>query len=160
MTSLGSVFEPEGSGPRGRDLQFLVRVHPSQLEQAGSLWIPVPVWLRIGSEQVARTVRADDPEETIVVALPASSPETFRLRLRGYGEPLPDGRSGDLLLTIRSDEDAEPLPWMAAPPANPDAPPALRRQAPSSEGASALRIVGYVAGAGLLWWMLLVLGGF
>lgn len=116
MTELGSIFEPEADGPRGRDLRHDVTVPAWAAGFEPGYSVDVPLQLPAPGGYVARAVSAHDPGAAIHLRLPAGFPSGGALRLRGQGEAVDGGRPGDLLLTIHLDA-SQPTPpggWPSA----------------------------------------------
>jgi hypothetical protein len=109
LGTLGNIFEPQGEGPRGRDLEHVVRINRAQLSAGRALAPRVPLRLDIDGMPVPRNVHPDDPPGAVVLRLPDAAPERFRLRLRGHGEANTDGVPGDLFLTVLLDETASDI---------------------------------------------------
>lgn len=125
MADLGSIFEGEGDGPRGRDLRVTVRV-PRAAPQ-GEVRVRVP--LDVAAE--GGYVRRADPHgdgETVTLRLPQPVPDGAVLRLRGMGEvpPGPGGTAGDLYIALEpvagqgdlvpaaAANPAASIPWVGA----------------------------------------------
>ncbi|MBZ5714665.1 DnaJ C-terminal domain-containing protein [Nannocystis pusilla] len=111
MTQLGSIFEPEAPGPRGRDLHADVTV------PAWALGLPFPFEVRVPLDLAAeggyarRVVSSLDTDDRVRLSLPAGFPPGGVVRLRGQGEAHPDGRPGDLLVHVEVDRrSTEPPP--------------------------------------------------
>jgi len=111
VTQLGSIFEPEAPGPRGRDLHADVTV------PAWALGLPFPFEVRVPLELAAeggyarRVVSSLDTDDRVRLSLPAGFPTGGVVRLRGQGEARPDGRPGDLLVHVEVDRRrTEPPP--------------------------------------------------
>jgi hypothetical protein len=111
VTALGSIFEPEAEdGPRGRDLRHEVTVPAWVAGHEPGYRVDVPLQLPALGGYVDRAVSAHDPDTSIHFTLPPGFPSGGALRLRGQGEPVPGGRSGDLHLVVHLD------PSQATPP--------------------------------------------
>ena len=118
MAELGSIFEPEGEGPRGRDVRVRVRCPAWALGDPEGVELEVPAAVEIDGERVARTRSGFDAGERIRVNLPDGFPDGGTLRLRGQGEtPAGGGRAGDLLVTVAIDEAARVRPEAGRGPA-------------------------------------------
>ncbi|MDC0717336.1 hypothetical protein [Nannocystis bainbridge] len=145
MTQLGSIFEPEAPGPRGRDLHADVTV------PAWALGLPFPFEVRVPLDLAAeggyarRTVSSLDSDDRVRLSLPADFPTGGVLRLRGQGEALDGGRPGDLLVHVEVDpRRGEPPPEVKlalaampspAPPAAADEATALAYRLPAQSPA-------------------------
>jgi len=104
VTELGSIFEPEaGDGPRGRDLRHEVTVPAWVAGHEPGTAVDVPHQLPALGGYVERAISAHDPGTAIHIRIPAGFPSGGALRLRGQGEPGPDGRNGDLHLVVHLD---------------------------------------------------------
>jgi hypothetical protein len=116
VTELGSIFEPEVAGPRGRDLRHDVTVPAWAAGFEPGYSVDVPLQLPAAGGYVARAVSAHDPGAAILLRLPAGFPSGGALRLRGQGEAVDGGQPGDLLLTIHLDpaQTTPPGGWPAA----------------------------------------------
>jgi len=102
VSQLGSIFEPERDGPRGRDLRAEVTVpawacgHPDGFAARVPLELPA-----LGG--YAMRAAGHDEGDLVRLFLPPEFPEGGVLRLRGQGEARTGGPSGDLLLTVHID---------------------------------------------------------
>ena len=104
---LGNIFDAvEGEGPRGEDLFHTIEMPRSALGHPGGQLVPVPEKIVHAGERVRRVADADPEPGWVHLQLGADVPEGARLRLRGQGEAKTDGRPGDLILTLRFNEDA------------------------------------------------------
>ena len=111
MAELGSIFEPEREGPRGRDVRVRVSCPAWALGDPEGVELEVPAVVEIDGERVARTRSGFDVGERIRVNLPDGFPDGGTLRLRGQGEtPARGGRAGDLLVTVAIDGAARVRP--------------------------------------------------
>ncbi len=116
MAELGSIFEEQGDGPRGRDLRVTVRVPRSAPH--GEVRVRVP--LEVAAE--GGYVRRADPHgdgETLTLRLPDPIPPGAVLRLRGLGAlaPAAGGAPGDLYVELEPVDgagDLVPAPAAAA----------------------------------------------
>lgn len=106
MTALGSVFEPEGEGRKGRDLRHAITVRRDQL--GAPIAVAVPLEIALDDDVVARAVGPGEQGDQVVLNLPETVPSGATLRLRGQGEALVGGRPGDLYLTITITEKPGP----------------------------------------------------
>lgn len=128
MTQLGSIFEPEAPGPRGRDLHAEVTVPAWALGLPFGHEVQIPLELAATGGYARRAVSAFDADDRVRLSLPADFPSGGVLRLRGQGEPLEGGRPGDLLVHVEVDgRRSEPPPEVKAvlasmPPAPAPAP--------------------------------------
>ena len=104
MSQLGSIFEPDsGAGPRGRDLRAEVIVPAWACGHPDGYAVEVPRELpALGG--YAQRAAGHDVGDLVHLRLPPEFPEGGVLRLRGQGEALSGGPSGDLLLTVRVDQ--------------------------------------------------------
>lgn len=115
MTQLGSIFEPEAPGPRGRDLHADVTVPAWALGLPFGYEVQVPLELAAEGGYARRVVSGLDAGDRLRLALPAGFPSGGVLRLRGQGEALSGGRPGDLLVHVDVDRRRrEPPPEVAA----------------------------------------------
>lgn len=115
MTQLGSIFEPEPSGPRGRDLHADVTVPAWALGVPTGIDVQVPLDLAAEGGYARRVAHAGDAGDRIRLNLPAGFPDGGVLRLRGQGEALDGGRAGDLLVHVEVDRArSEPPPEIRA----------------------------------------------
>ncbi|PCC72348.1 hypothetical protein SAMN02745121_01551 [Nannocystis exedens] len=131
MTQLGSIFEPEAPGPRGRDLHADVTVPAWALGLPFAYEVRVPLDLAAEGGYARRTVSSLDTDDRVRLSLPAGFPTGGVVRLRGQGEALAGGRPGDLLVHVEVDRRrTEPPPEVKlalaampapAPPAETDA---------------------------------------
>lgn len=116
MSSLGSVFEPDGDGAKGRDLRYAITLRRDQL--GAPVEVEVPLNLPIDDEVVPRAIGPGESGANITLNLPESVPSGAALRLRGQGEDIDDGRAGDLYLTVTITEKPGPQPpyggWLVA----------------------------------------------
>lgn len=105
MSQLGSIFEPETAGPRGRDLRAEVRVPAWACGHPDGYSVEVPRELPAPGGYARRVHSGLDTGDVVHLRLPANFPDGGTLRLRGQGEAseAADGRPGDLLLTINLD---------------------------------------------------------
>ncbi|MBL8969338.1 MAG: hypothetical protein JNK56_02075 [Myxococcales bacterium] len=105
MSQLGSIFEPEGGGPRGRDLRAEVRVPAWACGQDDGYRVEVPRELPALGGYARRVASGLDTGDELQLRLPPDFPDGGTLRLRGQGEAseASDGRPGDLLLTVHLD---------------------------------------------------------
>lgn len=103
MTELGSIFEPEPSGPRGRDLHADVTVPAWALGLSFGYEVRVPLDLAATGGYARRVVSSFDADDRLRLSLPAGLRSGSTLRLRGQGEALADGRPGDLLVRVEVD---------------------------------------------------------
>lgn len=111
MTQLGSIFEPEAPGPRGRDLHADVTVPAWALGLPFAYEVRVPLDLAAEGGYARRVVSALDTDDRVRLSLPAGFPTGGVVRLRGQGEARPDGRPGDLLVHVEVDRrHTEPPP--------------------------------------------------
>ena len=151
MTQLGSIFEPEATGPRGRDLHADVTVPAWALGLPTGIDVRVPLELAAEGGYARRVVHAGDSGDQIRLCLPAGFPDGGVLRLRGQGEALDAGRPGDLLVHVEVDRArAEPPPEVrallaamaAAAPAPPTGGPAIpAHYAPPRPNSEAVTVV-------------------
>lgn len=136
MSQLGSIFEPDSGGPRGRDLRAEVRVPGLACGHPDGHLVEVARELPALGGYARRVDSPLDTGDAVHLRLPHDFPDGGTLRLRGQGEASEhsDGRPGDLLLTIHVDGPRPPAPT-AAPlvawpsgqvlPTLPGAPPGL-----------------------------------
>jgi hypothetical protein len=111
VTQLGSIFEPEAPGPRGRDLHADVTVPAWALGLPFAYEVRVPLELAAEGGYARRVVSAFDTDDRVRLSLPAGFPDGGVVRLRGQGEARPDGRPGDLLVHVEVDRrSTEPPP--------------------------------------------------
>ena len=105
MSQLGSIFEPETAGPRGRDLRAEVRVPAWACGHEDGHSVEVPDQLPAPGGYARRVRSGLDTGDAVHLRLPAGFPDGGTLRLRGQGaaSEAGDGRPGDLLLTIHLD---------------------------------------------------------
>lgn len=153
MTQLGSIFEPEGSGPRGRDLHADVTVPAWALGVPTGIDVQVPLELAAEGGYARRAVHAGDAGDRIHLSLPAGFPDGGVLRLRGQGEALEGGRPGDLLVHVEVDRSrAEPPPEIRAllaamaaatpsPPPSSQPVPAYTPAQPTSETVTVVALI-------------------
>lgn len=86
LRGLGQVLALPRAGAGGGDLNYQIALDPEALRRGGRY--------RLTIERAGRT-------EELLVRVPPGLREGTRLRLRGKGEPGPDGRPGDLFLHVR-----------------------------------------------------------
>jgi hypothetical protein len=101
MSELGSVFEDEPAGPRGKDLHHPVEATRGDAASAVGAVVRVP--LKLSDEDgyvIPRRVNPDDDADTIRIRLPIDSPTPVMVRLRGMGGVLDGGNPGDLYLQV------------------------------------------------------------
>jgi hypothetical protein len=98
MTGLGNIYEPEGDGPKGRDLRYTVPVNRALL--GAPLTVEVPLDLPIDGEIVPRAIGVGEKGVQVSLNLPDSLPDGATIRLRKQGEEIEDGEPGDLYLTV------------------------------------------------------------
>lgn len=110
MAELGSIFEPEADGPRGRDLRHEVTVPAWVAGHEPGYSVDVPLQLPALGGYVERAVSAHDPGTGIHIRIPAGFPDGGALRLRGQGEVVPGGCAGDLHLVVRLDRSQSTPP--------------------------------------------------
>ena len=109
MSQLGSIFEPEAQGPRGRDLRAEVTVPAWACGHPDGYAARVPRELpALGG--YAQRVASHDVDDLVPLRLPPGFPEGGVLRLRGQGEAPTTGPSGDLLLTVHIDQNQRTPP--------------------------------------------------
>lgn len=128
MAELGSIFEPTGPGPRGRDLHADVTVPAWALGLPFPIEVAVPLDLAAEGGYARRVAHAFDAGDRMQLSLPAGFPDGGTLRLRGQGEAHDAGRPGDLLLRVhvdrtRSDPPPEVRAMLASLPAVPPSGP-------------------------------------
>lgn len=151
MTQLGSIFEPEPSGPRGRDLHADVTVPAWALGVPTGIDVQVPLDLAAAGGYARRVVHSADAGDRIRLCLPADFPDGGTLRLRGQGEALADGRPGDLLVRVQIDRTrSEPPPEVRAllaamAAAAPRPPPAAQPIPPGTPALPSSELVTVVA---------------
>ena len=106
MSQLGSIFEPEVDGPRGRDLRAEVRVPAWACGHDDGFTVEVPQELPALGGYARRVGSGFDTGDNVHLRLPANFPDGGTPRLRGQGaaSEAGDGRPGDLLLTIHLDQ--------------------------------------------------------
>lgn len=115
MTQLGSIFEPEAPGPRGRDLHAEVTVPAWALGLPFGFEVQIPLELATTGGYARRAVSAFDAGDRVRLSLPGDFPSGGVLRLRGQGEPLAAGKPGDLLVHVEVDgRRTEPPPEIKA----------------------------------------------
>jgi len=115
VTQLGSIFEPERPGPRGRDLHAEVTVPAWALGLPFGFEVQIPLELAATGGYARRAVSAFDAGDRVRLSLPAKFPSGGVLRLRGQGEPLDEGKPGDLLVHVEVDgRQSEPPPEIKA----------------------------------------------
>jgi len=103
VSQLGSIFEPDsGVGPRGRDLRAEVTVPAWACGHPDGFAAEVPRELPALGGYAQRAVGHDEGD-LVRLFIPSEFPENGVLRLRGQGEALTGGASGDLLLTVHID---------------------------------------------------------
>lgn len=102
MSQLGSIFEPDRDGPRGRDLRAEVTVPAWACGYPDGYAAQVPLELPALGGYAVRAAGHDEGD-LVRLFLPPAFPEGGVLRLRGQGEALTGGPSGDLLLTVHID---------------------------------------------------------
>jgi hypothetical protein len=124
VTQLGSIFEPEAPGPRGRDLHADVTVPAWALGLPFGYEVQIPLELAAEGGYARRVVSALDAGDRLRLALPAGFRSGGVLRLRGQGEALEGGKAGDLLVHVdvdrrRSEPPAEVAALLAAMAATP-----------------------------------------
>lgn len=102
MSQLGSIFEPETAGPRGRDLRAEVSVPGSACGSDDGCLVEVPRELPALGGYARRVDSGLDTGDAVHLRLPHDFPDGGTLRLRGQGEAseAENGRPGDLLLTV------------------------------------------------------------
>lgn len=135
MTQLGSIFEPEAAGPRGRDLHADVTVPAWALGVPNGIDVRVPLDLAAEGGYARRVVHAGDTGDQIRLCLPAGFPDGGVLRLRGQGEAHDGGRPGDLLVHVEVDRARAEAPpevraLLAAMAAAAPAPPSANQPVP------------------------------
>ena len=131
MTQLGSIFEPEAPGPRGRDLHADVTVPAWALGLPFGYEVQIPLELAAEGGYARRVVSGLDAGDRMRLALPAGFRSGGVLRLRGQGEALAAGKPGDLLVHV--DVDAR----RREPPAEVQALLAAMASAPTAEADAA-----------------------
>jgi len=103
--ALGSCLDDgvvlPADAPRGRDLQLDATVERHLLGQEGGFELRLPLEVELDGERVQRVPSPPHHDERVRLHLPSTVPEGAVLRLRGQGEPCPQGRAGDLYLTLR-----------------------------------------------------------
>lgn len=99
MSSLGSIYEAESDGPKGRDLTYTVPVNRALL--GAPLTVEVPLDLPIDGDVVPRAIGVGEKGAQVSLSLPADLPDGATLRLRKQGEEIEDGEPGDLYLTVQ-----------------------------------------------------------
>ena len=119
MARLGSLFDDTARtdlpphAPRGRDLGLTVIVRRSALLADNPIPVRVPPILDSPDGPLPRTMNPADPEGEVTLHLPPDVATGTVVRLRGLGEELHDGHSGDLYLTVEIYENlpepSEPL---------------------------------------------------
>lgn len=115
MTQLGSIFEPEAPGPRGRDLHADVTVPAWALGLPFGYEVRIPLELAAEGGYARRVASTLDDGERLRLSLPAGFQPGGVLRLRGQGEALSEGRPGDLLVHVDVDRRCgEPPPEIKA----------------------------------------------
>lgn len=119
MTELGSIFEPEAPGPRGRDLHADVTVPAWALGLPFGYEVQIPLELAAEGGYARRFVPPSaaegEAQGRIRLSLPAGFPSGGIVRLRGQGEAHSEGRPGDLLVHVDVDRRrSEPPPEIAA----------------------------------------------
>lgn len=104
--SLGSIYEEQGGGTKGRDLRWELELPASAVGAAAGVRAEIPDRLPVkdAPERAPRTVQPQDPKGAILLHLPESFVSGSALRLRGYGEARSGGRSGDLYLVVKLGE--------------------------------------------------------
>jgi hypothetical protein len=112
--SLGSIYEQDDGGPRGRDLTAQVDVPQWALGAPHA--VQVPLDLPTASALVRRTIGPGDQGTTITLNLPEGVPDGVTLRLRGLGEAHAGGRSGDLYLQVQLVDTPRPAKTFGAAP--------------------------------------------
>jgi len=112
VSQLGSIFEPETAGPRGRDLRAEVTVPGSACGTAEGCRVEVPRELPALGGYARRVDSGLDIGDAVELRLPADFPDGGTLRLRGQGEAseADGGRPGDLLLTVHVHGPRPPPP--------------------------------------------------
>lgn len=115
MAELGSIFEPEGTGPRGRDLHADVKVPAWALGVPFGVEVQIPLELAATGGYARRAVSSLDSGDRVRLTLPAGLRSGATLRLRGQGEACEGGRAGDLLVCVEVDAArSEPPPEIRA----------------------------------------------
>lgn len=110
MAELGSIFEPEASGPRGRDLHAEVTVPAWALGVPFGYEVRIPLDLAATGGYARRVVSSFDADDRLRITLPAGFRSGGTLRLRGQGEALDAGRPGDLLVRVEVDASRAEAP--------------------------------------------------
>ncbi len=103
MAELGSILaDPEAGSdaPRGPDLHVEVEVPRAALGAEDGFEAPVPREVGHGGERVARASSPLEDGEVVTLRLPESFPDGGTIKLRGQGGTHPEGRPGDLLVTV------------------------------------------------------------
>lgn len=106
MSELGSIYDPEEPGPKGRDLRTKITFARGGLGKPTP--VQVPLELPLGDALVRRAIGPGETDATVTLNLPRDLPNGATLRMRGLGEEIDDGPPGDLYLTIHLVDAAAP----------------------------------------------------
>ncbi|MEM6997121.1 MAG: hypothetical protein AAF721_41840 [Myxococcota bacterium] len=108
---LGNIFDAvedtsQTPGAKGPDFRVEVEVPRSALGNPQGFAVPVPPEQEIGNGTFKRKVGPGDEADSVRLHLPTDFDGGATLRLRGQGGVAdPDGRAGDLYVTVRVVED-------------------------------------------------------
>ena len=101
MAKLGSIYgEQDGSGPKGQDLHWAVRVPPEAVGHTAGCRVRVPRELPGGGLRHQRVRGPGDDGDQLTLHLPPGMPPGATLRLRGHGAAGEGGRPGDLMVKV------------------------------------------------------------
>jgi len=106
MSELGSIYDEDGNGPKGRDLRTRITFARAGLGKPTP--VQVPLELPLDGEIVRRAIGPGETDATVTLNLPVGLPNEATLRMRGLGEEIEDGPPGDLYLTITLTDVAAP----------------------------------------------------
>ncbi len=106
MSELGSIYDEDGDGPKGRDLRTRITFARSSLGKPTA--VQVPLELPLDGQLVRRAIGPGETEANVTLNLPANLPQEATLRMRGLGEEIDDGPPGDLYLTVTIVDVAAP----------------------------------------------------
>lgn len=103
MAELGSILAASEAddGPRGADLRVEVEVPRGALGTESGFEVPVPREIEHAGELVERAPSPLESGDVVTLRLPAQFPDGGTIKLRGQGGVHPEGRPGDLLVTVQ-----------------------------------------------------------